>query len=276
MTSVILTIGDELLSGHVLDTNTHWLSKRLFLLGEELKNVVVLSDDADEIGGWILRFIRGGSLPTTIVNASNAAPNITQNIDFLFVCGGLGSTPDDVTMSAVATALKKELVVSDKALKHMERLGNYMYEKGYINIKMEVNDAIIKMATVIKGAKIMENKAGFCPGVTLKVKGTRIFILPGVPQELKSIFTSEIEGTYIKSNSLGGGKFIEEIVLSEVEARIAHLLNKMNEDFPKVSVGSYPTYGVKRLVIRAMGENQEDVKKVIKEIKEYSDSLPEF
>ena len=276
MTSVILTIGDELLSGHVLDTNTHWLSKRLFLLGEELKNVVVLSDDAEEIGEWILRFVGRRSLPTSIVNASNVAPKITPNIDFLFVCGGLGSTPDDVTMSAVATALKKELVVSEKALKHMEQLGNYMYEKGYINIKMEVNDAIIKMATVIKGAKVMENKAGFCPGVTLKVKGTRIFILPGVPQELKSIFTSEIEETYIKSNNLGGGRFVEEIVLSEVEARIAHLLNKMNEDFPKVSIGSYPTFGVKRLVIRAVGENQEDVKKVIKEIMEYSDSLPEF
>jgi hypothetical protein len=50
----------------------------------------------------------------------------------------------------------------------------------------------------------------------------------------------------------------------------------MNEDFPNVSVGSYPTYGVKRLVIRAMGENEEDVKRVIKEIRDYSNSLPEF
>lgn len=257
MSSVILTIGNELLSGHVLDTNTHWLSKRLFFLGCELKNVIVLSDDAKEIGKWVIEFVEGDS----------------PNVDFLFVCGGLGSTPDDVTMSAVADALGKRLVVSDKALKHMEDLGNYMYEKGYINIKIDVNEAILKMATVIEGSKVLENKAGFCPGVTLKEKGTRIFILPGVPQELKTIFTSEIEGAYIKPK---GGKFIDEVVLSEVEARIAHLLTKLNEDFPKVSVGSYPTYGVKRLVIRAMGENEQDVKRVIKEIKDYSNSLPEF
>jgi molybdenum cofactor synthesis domain-containing protein len=257
LSSVILTVGDELLSGHVLDTNTHWLSKRLFFLGDELKNVVVMSDDAKEIGKWVLRFIGGDS----------------PKVDFLFVCGGLGATPDDVTMSAVATALGRGLVVSDKALEHMVELGNYMYEKGYINIKMEVNEAISKMATVIEGSKVLENKAGFCPGVTIVENDTRIFILPGVPQELKTIFTSEIEGAYIKPK---GGKFIDEVVLSEVEARIAHLLTKLNEDFPKVSVGSYPTYGAKRLVIRAMGENEEDVKRVIKEIRDYSNSLPEF
>ncbi|MBN1573008.1 MAG: competence/damage-inducible protein A [Deltaproteobacteria bacterium] len=257
MSSIILTIGNELLSGHVLDTNTHWLSKRLFFLGCELKNVVVLSDDVNEIGKWIVRFIEGDF----------------PKVDFLFVCGGLGATPDDVTMSAVADALGKGLVVSDEALKHMEYLGNYMYEKGYINIKMEVNEAILKMATVIEGSVVLENKAGFCPGVTLMKKDTRIFILPGVPQELKTIFTSEIEGVYIKPR---GGRFVDEVVLSEVEARIAHLLTKLNEDFPKVSVGSYPTYGAKRLVIRAMGENEEDVKRVIKEIRDYSNSLPEF
>lgn len=257
MSSVILTVGDELLSGHVMDTNTHWLARRLFFLGCELKNVVVLSDEAEEIGRWVLRFIESES----------------PKVDFLFVCGGLGSTPDDVTMSAVADALGKGLVVSEAALGHMEYLGNYMYEKGYINIKMEMNEAIKKMAMVVEGSKVLENKAGFCPGVTLKKNNTRIFILPGVPQELKTIFTSEIEGVYIKPK---GGKFIDEVVLSEVEARIAHLLQKMNEDFPKVSVGSYPTYGAKRLVIRAMGDNEEDVKKVIKEIRDYSNSLPEF
>lgn len=257
MSSVILTVGDELLSGHVLDTNTHWLSRRLFFLGCELKNVVILSDDAGEIGGWVSKFVESQS----------------PKIDYLFVCGGLGSTPDDVTMLAVADALGRGLVVSDKALKHMEYLGNYMYEKGYINIKMDVNEAIVKMAMVIEGSKVLENKAGFCPGVTLKKNNTRIFILPGVPQELKTIFTSEIEGAYIKPK---GGKFIDEVVLSEVEARIAHLLQKMNEDFPRVSVGSYPTYGAKRLVIRAMGENEEDVKRVIREIRDYSNSLPEF
>ena len=253
MSTAILTIGNEILTGHILDTNSHWLSQRLFFLGEELKNLIVTADDEKEVIRWVGEF--------------------TGSVDFLFVCGGLGSTPDDITMAAVSKATGKDLVVSKKALKHMEVLSDYLLERGFIKAKMEVNDAILKMATVIKGGKVLENKAGFCPGLTLRHKGSRIFILPGVPQELKTIFTSEIEGIYIKPHNK---RFIDEIVLSQVEARIAHLLQKLNEDFPGVSVGSYPTYGAKTLVIRAMGNDEKAVKRVLTEIKEYSDSLPEL
>jgi molybdenum cofactor synthesis domain-containing protein len=253
LSTAVITVGNEILTGHILDTNSHWLAQRLFFLGEELKNLIVIGDDKNEIIRWVGEF--------------------TGDVDYLFVCGGLGSTPDDITMAAVAEATGKDLVVSEEALKHMEVLSDYLLEKGFIKAKMEINDAILKMATVIKGGKVLENKAGFCPGVTFTHKKSRIFVLPGVPQELKTIFTSGIEGIYIKPKNK---RFIDEIVLSQVEARIAHLLQKLNEDFPGVSVGSYPTYGAKTLVIRAMGKDKEAVKKVLSEIKEYSDSLPEL
>ena len=253
MSTVILTIGDEILSGHVLDTNTHWLLGRLFLLGEKVKEAVVLPDDPGLISRRVNEFC--------------------GTADFLFVCGGLGATPDDVTTAAVARAVGKGTEVSAEALAHMEELGNFLLEKGFIKTKMEINDGIRKMATVVMGAHVLENRAGFCPGSTLEHNGTRIFVLPGVPQELKTIVTDQIEGTYITQRT---DRYTEEIVLSEVEARISGLLQKLNEEFPGVSIGSYPTYGAKTLVIRAMGQHPEDVKRVLAEIRDYAQSLPEI
>jgi len=254
MSTVIITVGNEILSGHIQDTNTRWMAQRLFFLGEDLVRVVIIGDDRDAISGLIRENIDGG-------------------VDYLFVCGGLGATPDDVTMAAVGDALGRTLVVSDEALEHMEYLSTFLYERGFITQKMEVNEAIRKMATVLEGSTVLENKAGFCPGMTVTERDTRIFVLPGVPQELTTIFTDQIENAYIQPSQ---NRFMDEIVLSEVEARIAHIIAKLNEDFPGVSVGSYPTYGAKTLVIRAMGEDEQKVRRVLEEIQSYSDSLPEL
>ncbi|MBN1883459.1 MAG: competence/damage-inducible protein A [Deltaproteobacteria bacterium] len=253
MSTIIITIGNEILTGHIQDTNTRWMAQRLFFLGEDLERVIIIGDDRNALSGLIRECV--------------------GRVDYLFICGGLGATPDDVTMSAVGDALERRCVVSDEALSHMEYLSTFLMEKGFIKQKMEVNDAVRKMATVIEGSTVLENKAGFCPGVTDTVGDTRIFVLPGVPQELKTIFTDQIENRYIRPNH---NRFIDEIVLSEVEARIAHLIAKLNEDFPGVSVGSYPTYGAKTLVIRAVGEDEQQVRKVLEEIQSYSDSLPEL
>ena len=253
MSTIVVTVGNEILSGHIQDTNTRWLAQRLFYLGEDLERVVIIGDDRDALSGLIRAYI--------------------DSVDYLFVCGGLGATPDDVTMAAVGDALERTLVVSDEALAHMEYLSTFLMERGFITQKMEVNDAIRKMATVIEGSTVLENKAGFCPGMTVTAQNTRIFVLPGVPQELTTIFTDQIENRYIQPTQ---NRFMDEIVLSEVEARIAHLIAKLNEDFPGVSVGSYPTYGAKTLVIRAMGEDEQKVRRVLKEIQSYSDSLPEL
>lgn len=253
MSTVIITVGNEILSGHIQDTNTRWMAQRLFFLGEDLVRVVIIGDDRDVISDLIRENV--------------------DRADYLFVCGGLGATPDDVTMAAVGDALERELVVSDEALGHMEYLSTFLYERGFITQKMEVNDAIRKMATVLEGSTVLENKAGFCPGVTVTERNTRLFVLPGVPQELTTIFTDQIENTYIQPSQ---NRFMDEIVLSEVEARIAHIIAKLNEDFPGVSVGSYPTYGAKTLVIRAMGEDEQKVRRVLEEIQSYSDSLPEL
>ena len=253
MSTIIVTVGNEILTGHIQDTNSRWLAQRLFFLGEELERIIIIGDDKDTLSG--------------LIRASLGL------VDYLFICGGLGATPDDITMSSVGDALGKKCVVSDEALSHMEYLADHLLERGFIKQKMEVNDAIRKMATIIDGSTVLENKAGFCPGVTLTKDDTRIFVLPGVPQELKTIFTDQIENRFIQPNQ---NRYMDEIVLSEVEARIAHLIAKLNEDFPGVSVGSYPTYGAKTLVIRAMGEDEETVKRVLEEIQSYSDSLPEL
>jgi molybdenum cofactor synthesis domain-containing protein len=250
---MIITVGNEILSGHIQDTNSRWLAQRLFFMGEDLKRVIIIGDDQDALSGLIKGCI--------------------GQVEYLFVCGGLGATPDDITMAAVSDALGKKLVVSDEALHHMEHLAKHLLARGFIKQKMEVNDAILKMATILDTSTVLENKAGFCPGMTIKKEDTRLFVLPGVPQELKTIFTDQIENRFVQPTKR---RFMDEIVLSEVEARISHLITKLSEDFPGVSVGSYPTYGAKTLVIRAMGEDEEKVKKVLDEIQSYSDSLPDL
>jgi molybdopterin-biosynthesis enzyme MoeA-like protein len=103
------------------------------------------------------------------------------------------------------------------------------------------------------------------PGVMYEQGGKRIFVLPGVPLEMKGIFTEELEPEFL---SAGSAATVRELRFTfAVEARFYPLMREMEETYPDVSVGSYPNFETKELVIRVLGAEAKRVDQALEEIR---------
>ncbi len=165
----MLTVGKELLIGRTLNTNAHWVGKRLARLGTMLKQVTTVDDDLAEI-------------------ASSFGAITARAPDFLIVVGGLGPTPDDMTLKGVADALGVELRKNPGALKMMRE---HYARRGMADV--ELTPARLKMASLPVGAEPVTNEIGTAPGVRLVEGKTTVFCLPGVPAEMRGIFWRAVE-----------------------------------------------------------------------------------
>jgi nicotinamide-nucleotide amidase len=251
--SSIVAIGDELVGGFTLDTNSHWLADRLRLLGFPVKRVTAIRDRPEEIVDQVRREL------------------VDDVVTHVFLSGGLGPTPDDRTFAALAEALGRELVVWEETRARIERRVQRMHEAGLLD-SPEVTEGNLRMARIPAGpAHVFKNKRGMAPGVVYEVNGKRIFVLPGVPLEMKSIFTDELKAQFL---SEGAAATVREIRFTfAVEARFYPLMKELEERFPDVSVGSYPNYETKELVIRCLGADPKRVEEVLGVIRKRSEQL---
>ncbi len=245
--SSIVAIGDELVGGFTLDTNSHWLAERLRLLGHPAKRVTQIRDRPSEIVEQVRREL--------------ADPDVHD----VLLCGGLGPTPDDRTFSALAEALDRPLVVWEETRARIERRVRRMHEAGLLE-SAEVTEGNLRMARIPAGpAHVFRNRRGMAPGVVYEVEGTRIFVLPGVPMEMKGIFTEELEPEFLSG---GSPATVRELRFTfAVEARFYPLMRELETRFPDVSVGSYPNFETKELVIRCLGPDPKRVEQVAEVIR---------
>jgi molybdopterin-biosynthesis enzyme MoeA-like protein len=230
-----VAVGDELLAGFTLDTNSHWLAERLRRLGYPLKRVSTVKDRQADIVEALHRDL--------------GDPDLTE----VFCCGGLGPTPDDRTFAAVAAALGRDLVVEAEVKARIERRVRRMHEAGLIESD-QLTEGNLRMARIPAGpAHVFRNRRGMAPGLLYQVGSTRLFVLPGVPLELKGIFTEEIEPDHLAGRH---GATVRELRFQfAVEARFYPVLRELEESHPEVSVGSYPNFETKELVIRCIGDD---------------------
>jgi molybdenum cofactor synthesis domain-containing protein len=231
--SSILAIGDELVGGFTLDTNSHWMAERLRLLGYPTKRVTQIRDRPREIIEQLQRELDD--------------PEVTD----IFLSGGLGPTPDDRTFAALAEALGKELVIWEETRARIERRVERMHSMGLLE-SPEVTEGNLRMSRIpAEPAHVFRNRRGMAPGAIYEANGKRVFVLPGVPMEMKGIFTEEIEPEFLAGGSAAA---VRELRFTfAVEARFYPLMREMEESFPDVSVGSYPNFETKELVIRVVG-----------------------
>jgi nicotinamide-nucleotide amidase len=246
-TSSIVAIGDELVGGFTLDTNSHWLAERLRILGYPVKRVTQIRDRPDEIVEQLHREVEDG------------------DVTDVFLSGGLGPTPDDRTFAAVARALGKELVVWEQTRARIERRVQRMHSMGLLE-SPEITEGNLRMARIpAEPTHVFKNRRGMAPGALYETKGKRIFILPGVPLEMKGIFTEEIESEFLAA---GSAATVRELRFNfAVEARFYPLMRELEDSFPDVSVGSYPNFETKELVIRCAGLDPKRVELAIDIIK---------
>ena len=251
--SSVVAIGDELVGGFTLDTNSHWVAERLRLLGYPVKRITAIRDRPQEIVEQLRREL--------------ADAEVTD----VFVTGGLGPTTDDRTFASVAEALGRELIIWDETRARIERRVRRMHEAG-LRESPDVTEGNLRMARIpAEPAHVFKNKRGMAPGVLYVAGGTRIFVLPGIPLEMKGIFTEEIEPEFLLG---GSAATVRELrFMFAVEARFYPMMKELEEKFPDVSVGSYPNFETKELVIRCLGSDPKRVDEVIEVIRRRSADL---
>jgi len=253
MAASIIAIGDELLAGYTLDTNSSWIAQRLRRLGFPLKRVTQVRDLEAEIVEQVRRELADA------------------DVSEVFCTGGLGPTPDDRTFSALATALGRELVEEPSVRERIEHRLRRLKDAGLV-AEAELNEGHLRMARIPSGtAAILRNRVGTAPGAVYELDGTRLFVLPGVPPEMKAIFAEEIEPRYLAGGSVAT---VREVRLQfAVEGRFYPVLRELEQTHPDVSVGSYPNFDSKELVLRCTGADPARVADAIAVLTRFAESL---
>jgi nicotinamide-nucleotide amidase len=174
-------------------------------------------------------------------------------VEDVYCSGGLGPTPDDRTFEAVAAALGRRLTTWQPVLEKIERRVRRLHEAGLIE-SAHVSEGNFRMARIPEYPDhVFRNTRGMAPGVMYRVDGRRLFVLPGVPNELKGIFTEELEPEFLAGRS---GAVVHELrFVFAVEARFFPVMRELEASHPDVSVGSYPHQETRELVIRFLGED---------------------
>lgn len=233
--SSVVAVGDELLAGFQLDTNSHWLAERLRLLGYPLKRITVVKDRHADIVEQLRRDLTD------------------DGVEDVYCSGGLGPTPDDRTFEAVAAALGRGLITWQPVLEKIERRVRRLHEAGLIE-SAQVSEGNYRMARIpAEPDHVFRNSRGMAPGLMFRQGSRRLFVLPGVPTELKGIFTEELEPEFLAGRS---GAVVRELrFVFAVEARFYQVMRELEASHPDVSVGSYPHFETKELVIRFLGDD---------------------
>ncbi|MTJ05003.1 competence/damage-inducible protein A [Sediminimonas qiaohouensis] len=202
-TAAMLVIGDEILSGRTRDSNMHYLAGELTKAGIDLREVRVVSDDAEAI--------------ETAVRA------LADAYDTVFTSGGIGPTHDDITADCIARAFGRAIGVRDDA--------RAILEAHYQRSAQELNEARLRMARIPEGATLIENPVSAAPGFTLE----NVHVMAGVPAVFQAMVAS------VLPTLTGGAPLMSQTLrIMRGEGEIAGPLRTLAEDFPDLSIGSYP------------------------------------
>ena len=179
--TAIVTVGDEILSGHTQDTNSSLLARHAFAAGPPVTPH------------------RGGPRPALPRSSRpSGARSTTRQISRIAVCGGIGPTPDDRTFQAVADALGRPLELNPIAYGNIEALARRMHAAGWID-KPEVSEANRRCAMVPVGATVLNNRRGMAPPLAIEIGDDRwLFVLPGIPREFSTIVEEELIPTILR------------------------------------------------------------------------------
>jgi len=218
MNAAIVTVGNELLAGDIENTNATWLAAALSDRGVDVARILVVPDDepvvADRVRAWTAAF------------------------DAVVVTGGLGGTPDDVTMPAVAAGLGRDLVVDPIAESDVQAKIDRIYAE---NPDLDFELRAEWYASMPAGATPIPNPEGLAPGCVAE----NVYVLPGIPEEMKAVF-GNVAGDF------GGDVVTRTLYSPEPEGALASALGELTDRF-EVRVGSYPNRSADRTRITVTG-----------------------
>ena len=233
MKSKIISIGDEILIGQIVNTNAAFLGDRLFSIGIPVAKTVVISDEEAEL--------------------LSEFEDSFKNYDVTIITGGLGPTHDDITKPVLLKFFKDEFVRDEKVLAHVRNI----FSSRNVNMP-KVNE---DQALVPKNSKVIWNANGTAPGIWIE-KDKKIFIaLPGVPYEMKSMIENEILPELKKRFSSGSGiVYLQRTLLTTGlgESSLNEMIGNVKEIIGESKLAFLPSATGVRLRINTEGKNEKE------------------
>lgn len=246
MIAEIITIGDEILIGQIVDTNSAYIAQELNKIGVSVHQITSVEDERQHI-------------LTTLKEASKRA-------DIILITGGLGPTKDDITKKVLCEFFEDTLVRDDEVLKHIENIfATY--------ITTPISDLNREQALMPSKAIALHNEYGTAPGLWMKKEGKVYISMPGVPFEMKSLMTREVLPRIIKEfkRPFIYHKTIRTYGLGE--SAIAQRIEDWENKLPThIKLAYLPSFGTVRLRLSGKGLNEVELRTSIE--KEFEKIYP--
>lgn len=239
MKSALITIGDEILIGQVVDTNAVWISQQLNSLGVKVGEMVTVSDEADQIKATLDRYI--------------------GRYDLLIMTGGLGPTKDDITKLTLANYFESRMITHPEVL---ARITAFFKERGRTMI-----DSNLRQADVPEACRVLMNNHGTAPGMWFEKEGSILISLPGVPYEMKGLMTDHVLPAIRERVSVP--HVVHKTIMTQgvPESYLAAILRDWESGLPAcVKLAYLPRPGIVRLrltVVDKCARESEQILKVI-------------
>jgi nicotinamide-nucleotide amidase len=226
MKASIITIGDELLIGQTIDTNSAWMGAELSKGGFDVYRITSIHDRREDI-----------------LNALNEAAGKT---DVVLITGGLGPTSDDITKQTLCEFFNTHLIINNEVLT--------MIEEMMVRRNFPMNEKNRQQAEVPESCRVLKNSAGTAPGMWFEKDSTIFISMPGVPHEMKHIMTEIVlpdlkerftSQTIIHKNIMTYGTF---------ESKLAEILTDFESKLPEnIRLAYLPASGIIKLRLTATG-----------------------
>lgn len=230
----IITIGDELLMGQTINTNSAWMSQEL-----------------NKIGIWVHRQITIGDNWNDIWNVLQDETNLSE---IIILTGGLGPTADDITKPLLCKYFGGQLIMNEEALQNIKTI--------FTRLNRPLIERNIKQAEVPDSCSVLQNKRGTAPGMLFSRDGKIIISLPGVPYEMKGLMEASVI-PYLKNEFVLPTICYKTMVTAgKGESFIAEQLVDFEKSLPDyISLAYLPAYVIVKLRLKAIGENKEQLEK---------------
>ncbi|WP_268847375.1 CinA family nicotinamide mononucleotide deamidase-related protein [Flavobacterium aestivum] len=237
MKATIITIGDEILIGQIVDTNSAFIAKALDRIGVEINEIISISDSKEHI--------------------LNTFSKLQNTVDLVIVTGGLGPTKDDVTKKTFCDYFEDELVVDKEVLAHVTELIEGFFKRKITQINKD-------QALVPSKCTVLHNKMGTAPGMWMKKENTVFVSLPGVPYEMAYLIENEVVPKVIKEYKRP--YIIHKTILTygQGESIVAERIEEWEDSLPEFLKLAYlPSPGKLRLRLSARGTDKVKLEKAI-------------
>lgn len=237
MKASIITIGDEILIGQIVDTNSGFIAKSLDRIGVEIHEMISISDNKQHI--------------------LDTFEKLQNNVDLVIITGGLGPTKDDITKKTFCDYFDDELVVNEDVLKHVTQIIEGFY-------KRKITQLNIDQALVPSKCTVLHNQVGTAPGMWMKKENTVFISLPGVPFEMKYLVENEIIPKIVVEYKRP--YIIHKTVLTYGigESLLAETIENWENNLPDfIKLAYLPSPGRVRLRLSARGTDKEFLEKSI-------------